>query len=69
MPHPNKVHNERLKLTASFINSGAVAIIALALLRPAFDETQSISLAGSILGIVAHLVAWVMLIELKDEKQ
>lgn len=68
-----KIHNEKRKLRATFLNGAGIAAIALGVARPLFDGAQmtfeqvGTMFVAVIAGIVLHLVAVRALNNMKSE--
>lgn len=66
----NKIHNEIAKLEANGLNGIAIAIIALGILKPAFEE-QALSayiwIGTALLALVFHATARLVLHGLREE--
>lgn len=63
-----KIWNERVKLTAAYVNAAAIAVFIFAIVRPYFDAASPTVLAGLSLSAIIHLFALSVLALLKDEE-
>ena len=64
------IHNERMKLIASFFNAMAIGLIGFALLRPLVEAVAPVTLATvwwSVVAFAFHLAAHYVLGKLEKE--